>query len=80
MWEKDEIRRDDSFQSFEEVLSLAVRLGADMVLLGGDLFHENKPSRSTLVKAIQIITKYCLSDNLVPFRILSDQKHNFVSG
>ena len=51
-----------------------------MVLLGGDLFHENKPSRSTLVKAIQIITKYCLSDNLVPFRILSDQKHNFVSG
>ena len=80
MWEKDEIRRDDSFQSFEEVLSLAVRLGADMVLLGGDLFHENKPSRSTLVKAIQLITKYCLSDNLVPFRILSDQKHNFVSG
>ena len=80
MWEKDEIRRDDSFQSFEEVLSLAVRLGADMVLLGGDLFHENKPSRSTLVKAIQLITKYCLNDNPVSFRILSDQKHNFVSG
>ncbi len=39
---------------FLQVLITAADLGADAVLLGGDLFHENKPSRSTLVKAIQV--------------------------
>lgn len=50
MWEKDETRREDSFRAFEEVLQLAVAKRADLVLLGGDLFHENKPSRGTLVR------------------------------
>ncbi|GIL78160.1 hypothetical protein Vretimale_7536 [Volvox reticuliferus] len=80
VWEKDETRRDDSFRAFEEVLQLAVEKRVDMLLLGGDLFHENKPSRSTLVKAIQLLSKYCLNDRPVRFRILSDQSVNFVSG
>ncbi|GLC63182.1 meiotic recombination [Pleodorina starrii] len=80
VWEKDQTRRDDSFRSFEEVLQLAVEKRVDMVLLGGDLFHENKPSRSTLVKAIHLFSKYCLNDRPVRFRILSDQRVNFVSG
>lgn len=50
------------------------------MLLGGDLFHENKPSRSTLVKAVQLFTKYCLGDKPVQFRVLSKQANNFVSG
>ena len=49
MWEKDEVRKDDSFMAFEEVLQLAAKHGADFVLLGGDLFHDNKPSRQTVV-------------------------------
>ncbi|EFJ52429.1 hypothetical protein VOLCADRAFT_55838, partial [Volvox carteri f. nagariensis] len=80
VWEKDETRRDDSFRTFEEVLQLAVEKRVDTVLLGGDLFHENKPSRSTLVKAIQLLSKYCLNDRPIRFRILSDQSVNFVSG
>lgn len=52
---------------------------ADMVLLGGDLFHENKPSRDTLVKSMQILKKYCLNDRPVSFQLLSDQKVNFPS-
>lgn len=78
--EKDEVRRDDSFNSFEEVLKIAASLKVDMVLLGGDLFHDNKPSRSTLVRAINLMAKYCLNDNPVNFSILSDQAANFVSG
>ena len=35
---------------------------ADMLLLGGDLFHENKPSRSTMVKTMRLLRKHCLGD------------------
>ena len=111
--EKDEIRRFDSFQAFEEICSLAeqkkVRRSSilcvfisippvrsvvdrplfvchdwdetdsqvDFVLLGGDLFHENKPSRSTLVKTIEILRRYCLNDQPVKFQVVSDQTINF---
>ena len=42
------MRKDDSFVSFEEVMQKAVEMDVDMVLLGGDLFHDNKPSRATV--------------------------------
>ena len=45
--EKHPERGDDSFRAFEEVLQKARSLHADMVLLGGDLFHHNKPTRQT---------------------------------
>ena len=43
--EEDPIRKDDSFTAFEEILAHAVRTKVDALLLGGDIFHENKPSR-----------------------------------
>ena len=48
VWEKDAERKDDSFDTFEEVLQMAVEHDVDFLLLGGDLFHDNKPSRSTV--------------------------------
>lgn len=75
--EKDEIRRFDSFQAFEEICSIAEKNEVDFLLLGGDLFHENKPSRSTLVKTIEILRKYCLNDRPVQFQVVSDQTVNF---
>ncbi|KAJ8764651.1 hypothetical protein K2173_006945 [Erythroxylum novogranatense] len=75
--EKDEIRRHDSFQAFEEICSLAEQKQVDFLLLGGDLFHENKPSRSTLVKAIEILRHHCLNDQPVQFQVVSDQTVNF---
>jgi double-strand break repair protein MRE11 len=75
--EKDEIRRFDSFEAFEEICSLAEQNKVDFVLLGGDLFHENKPSRSTLVKTIEILRRYCLNDQPVKFQVVSDQTINF---
>lgn len=50
------------------------------MLLGGDLFHENKPSRTTLVRAMEILTKYCLNGSAVSFNILSNEAQNFVNG
>ncbi|KAK4348390.1 hypothetical protein RND71_031145 [Anisodus tanguticus] len=77
--EKDEVRRHDSFQAFEEICSIAEKKQVDFVLLGGDLFHENKPSRSTLVKAIEILRRYCLNDRPVQFQVVSDQTVNFAN-
>uniref|UniRef100_A0A0E0ARJ5 Mre11 DNA-binding domain-containing protein n=1 Tax=Oryza glumipatula TaxID=40148 RepID=A0A0E0ARJ5_9ORYZ len=71
--EKDEIRRFDSFDTFEEICSLAVINKVDFILLGGNLFHENKPSISTLVKSMEIIRSYCLNDHQVQFQVVSDQ-------
>lgn len=79
VWEKDEIRKDDSFVTFEEILQIAQQQAVDLVLLGGDLFHDNKPSRSTIVRAIDILTRYTLSDKPVAFQVVSDQSVNFVS-
>ncbi len=53
---------------------------ADMVLLGGDLFHDNKPSRQTVVRAMEVLSKYCLGDRPVPLQVLSDQAQNFTTG
>ncbi|KAL5548020.1 hypothetical protein UlMin_003251 [Ulmus minor] len=75
--EKDEIRRHDSFQAFDEICSIAEQKKVDLLLLGGDLFHENKPSRSTLVKAIEILRRHCLNDHPVQFQVVSDQTVNF---
>lgn len=115
--EKDEIRRHDSFQAFEEICSIAEQKQVivkdehmmvkapgyvncfsfllkvyfkfsnplptfiwnqvDFILLGGDLFHENKPSRSTLVKTIEILRRYTLNDHPVQFEVVSDQTVNF---
>ncbi|PQQ16401.1 double-strand break repair protein MRE11 [Prunus yedoensis var. nudiflora] len=77
--EKDEIRRHDSFQAFDEICSIAEQKNVDFVLLGGDLFHENKPSRSTLVKAIEILRRHCMSDQPVQFQVVSDQTVNFAN-
>lgn len=51
------MRGNDSFAAFEEVLSLARLNKVDCVLLAGDLFHDNKPSRSTMHKAMEIFRK-----------------------
>lgn len=52
----------------------------DLVLLGGDLFHDNKPSRQTVIRAMEIFSRHCLSDQPIRFQVLSDQRQNFASG
>ncbi|ETE66354.1 Double-strand break repair protein MRE11, partial [Ophiophagus hannah] len=61
--EKDACRGNDTF--------------VDFILLGGDLFHENKPSRKTIYTCLELLRKYCMGDRPVQFEILSDQSVNF---
>ena len=50
--DKDPVRGGDSFSAFEEILMLCGEKRVDLLLLGGDLFHENKPTRRTLHKTM----------------------------
>ncbi|CAG7716685.1 unnamed protein product [Allacma fusca] len=70
-------REDDSFNTFEEVLQMALAEKVDFVLLGGDLFHENKPKPATLRRTIELLHKYTLGDNPVQFDYLGDPKQDF---
>ncbi|XP_035578811.1 double-strand break repair protein MRE11 isoform X2 [Zalophus californianus] len=75
--EKDAVRGNDTFVTLDEILRLAQEKEVDFILLGGDLFHENKPSRKTLHTCLELLRKYCMGDRPVQFEILSDQSVNF---
>ncbi|KAL2782861.1 Mre11 DNA-binding presumed domain-containing protein [Aspergillus keveii] len=75
--ERDPIRGDDSWKSFHEVMCLAKEQDVDMVLLAGDLFHENKPSRKAMYQVMRSIRMNCLGDKPCELELLSDASENF---
>ncbi|KAL8686540.1 MAG: hypothetical protein Q9218_007035 [Villophora microphyllina] len=75
--ERDHIRGDDSWKSFHEVMCLAKERDVDMVLLGGDLFHENKPSRKSMYQVMRSLRMNCLGEKPCELEILSDMSENF---
>lgn len=68
---------NDSFVTFEEILHYGKSMKADFVLLGGDLFHENKPSRRCLQRCMDLLRKYCLGPEENKLQFLSDPEVNF---
>ena len=56
--ENDQIRGDDSFNTFEEILKISKSEGVDFLLLGGDLFHHHNPSKKTIIRTGNILQKY----------------------
>eukprot|EP00033_Pygsuia_biforma_P005208 GCRY01005727.1.p1 GENE.GCRY01005727.1~~GCRY01005727.1.p1 ORF type:complete len:211 (+),score=44.41 GCRY01005727.1:274-906(+) len=75
--ESDHIRGNDSFNTIEEILKVAVDRKVDFLLLGGDLFHDNKPSRKTLHRTLELFRQYTMGSRPVQFEVLSNQKENF---
>lgn len=75
--ESDPIRGEDSFITFEEILSTAVKKDVDFILLGGDLFHDNKPSQRCLYRCMSLLRRYCMGDRPVPVEFLSDPSESF---
>ncbi|EPQ51935.1 DNA repair exonuclease [Gloeophyllum trabeum ATCC 11539] len=70
--ERDPIRGQDSINTFKEILQLAVKHDVDLILLGGDLFHENRPSRDTLFQVMALLREYTLGDKPIQIELLSD--------
>lgn len=75
--EKDAIRGNDSLVTFEEILENAKKHDVDFILLGGDLFHENKPSRKVLHGCLALLRKYCMGNKPIQYEFLSDQSVDF---
>nr|USW07899.1 double-strand break repair protein MRE11 [Crypthecodinium cohnii] len=71
--EKDKVRGNDSLTSFEEVLQIAEDKKADFILHGGDLFHDNKPSRACLYSTMDLLRRYLLGPGDIGFDVVSDQ-------
>ncbi|KAF9011920.1 DNA repair exonuclease [Cyathus striatus] len=78
--ERDPIRGQDSINTFKEILELAVKNEVDFILLAGDLFHENKPSRDSLYRTIALLREHTLGDKPVQVELLSDPDEGKASG
>lgn len=48
-----------------------------MVLLGGDLFHDNRPSRKSMYQVMRSLRKHCLGDRPCQLEFLSDANEVF---
>ncbi|GAA5929988.1 MRX complex nuclease subunit [Sporobolomyces koalae] len=70
--EKDPVRGRDSINTFKEILDLAVANDVDMLLLAGDLFHENRPSRTALYQTISALRDKCMGDRPISLQLISD--------
>lgn len=78
--ERDPIRGDDSWKSFAEVMGIAKEQDVDMVLLSGDLFHENNPSRKSMYQVMRTLRENCYGEKPCELEILSDTSQEFYSG
>ncbi|KAI0203030.1 double-strand break repair protein mus-23 [Astrocystis sublimbata] len=77
--ERDPIRKDDSWKTFDEIMNLARTEDVDMVLLAGDLFHDNKPSRLAMYHVMRSLRKNCLGMKPCELQFLSDANEVFAS-
>jgi double-strand break repair protein MRE11 len=70
--ERDPVRGDDSWKTFHEIMCLAKDRDVDMVLLAGDLFHENKPSRKSMYNVMRSLRMNCYGEKPCELEMLSD--------
>ncbi|KAG5649982.1 meiotic recombination [Sphagnurus paluster] len=78
--ERDPIRGQDSINTFREILQMAVKHEVDFILLAGDLFHENKPSRDCLYRTMALLREYTMGDKPVQLELLSDPDEGKADG
>ena len=75
--ERDPTRGNDSWKSFHEVMCLAREKDVDMVLLAGDLFHDNKPSRKAMFNVMRSLRMNCYGEKPCELEMLSDSSEVF---
>ncbi|KAL3929211.1 MAG: hypothetical protein SGPRY_002051 [Prymnesium sp.] len=59
------------------VFTIASEQEVDFVLITGNLFHDNKPSRKAMKHAVETLRNHCLGDREVKLEIVSDQSRTY---
>nr|WPK49563.1 MRE11 [Cornechiniscus lobatus] len=77
--DREPLVADDALRTFEEVMQIAQHKDVDLILLAGDLFHQNRPSRQTVCRTVEILEKYCLGSRPVAVRFLSNPDEIFAN-
>lgn len=60
-------------------MCLAKDRDVDMVLLSGDLFHDNKPSRKAMYQVMKTLRQNCYGEKPCEIEVLSDTSQEFQS-
>ncbi|KNC86827.1 hypothetical protein, variant [Sphaeroforma arctica JP610] len=68
---EDKVRGNDALTTFEEILQIAVRKEVDLVLLGGDLFHDNDPPRAVQFAVANLLKRYCFGSKPIQIKTLA---------
>ena len=70
--ENDQIRGDDSWRTFAEILDIAREQDVDMIVQGGDLFHVNAPSKKSYYHVMRALREHCWCDKPIEYKLVSD--------
>lgn len=70
--ENDQIRGDDSWRTFAEILDIAREQDVDMIVQGGDLFHVNAPSKKSYYHVMRTLREHCWCDKPIEYKLVSD--------
>lgn len=70
--ENDQIRGDDSWRTFAEILDIAKEQDVDMIVQGGDLFHVNAPSKKSYYHVMRALREHCWCDKPIEYKLVSD--------
>ncbi|CCH60613.1 hypothetical protein TBLA_0D01050 [Henningerozyma blattae CBS 6284] len=70
--ETDPITGDDSWKTFNEIMTIAKKNNVDMIVQSGDLFHINKPTKKSLYQVMKSIRSNCLGNRPCELELLSD--------
>ena len=60
-----------------QVFRIASEEAVDLVIISGNLFHDNRPSRKVMQHAVETLRNHCLGDREVAIELVSDQAANF---
>ncbi|MCJ1473291.1 meiotic recombination [Lambiella insularis] len=75
--ERDATRGGDAARTFHEIMCMAKERDVDMVLLAGDLFHDNNPSRQSMYAVMRSLRMNCYGEKPCELEMLSDPSECF---
>lgn len=70
--ENDQIRGDDSWKTFSEILDIGRDNDVDMILQGGDLFHINVPTKKSYYHVMRSLREHCWCNKPIEYKLVSD--------